>query len=88
MKDKITSSSRDPELVRRIGVATALEVRATGIPYTFAPCIAVGQYCSLYHYLILDADSLELDKENWNRDIVLILCYASGLQRSKVGSLL
>ncbi|RWW24884.1 hypothetical protein GW17_00010801 [Ensete ventricosum] len=26
---------------RRIGAATALEVRATGIPYTFAPCIAV-----------------------------------------------
>lgn len=33
-------SSRDPELARRIGVATALEVRATGIPYVFAPCIA------------------------------------------------
>nr|POE70950.1 beta-glucosidase bogh3b [Quercus suber]POF06805.1 beta-glucosidase bogh3b [Quercus suber] len=32
---------RDPELVRRIGEATALEVRATGIPYVFAPCIAV-----------------------------------------------
>ncbi|CAL5428429.1 unnamed protein product [Camellia sinensis] len=32
---------RDPELVKRIGVATALEVRATGIPYAFAPCIAV-----------------------------------------------
>ncbi|KAJ0966361.1 hypothetical protein J5N97_027499 [Dioscorea zingiberensis] len=34
-------ATRDPKLVRRIGVATALEVRATGIPYTFAPCIAV-----------------------------------------------
>jgi beta-glucosidase-like glycosyl hydrolase len=33
--------SRDPELVKRIGEATALEVRATGIPYVFAPCIAV-----------------------------------------------
>ena len=33
---------RDPDLVRRIGEATALEVRATGIPYTFAPCIAVS----------------------------------------------
>ncbi|WJX27517.1 beta-glucosidase [Trifolium repens] len=33
--------TRDPDLVRRIGAATALEVRATGIPYTFAPCIAV-----------------------------------------------
>ncbi|KAJ0013579.1 hypothetical protein Pint_20088 [Pistacia integerrima] len=34
-------SIRDPELIKRIGAATALEVRATGIPYTFAPCIAV-----------------------------------------------
>ena len=32
---------RDPDLLRRIGEATALEVRATGIPYVFAPCIAV-----------------------------------------------
>ncbi|PON66849.1 Glycoside hydrolase [Parasponia andersonii] len=31
----------DPDLVRRIGAATAIEVRATGIPYVFAPCIAV-----------------------------------------------
>ncbi|KAL2945560.1 Beta-glucosidase BoGH3B [Bienertia sinuspersici] len=28
-------------LVKKIGAATALEVRATGIPYAFAPCIAV-----------------------------------------------
>ncbi|XP_057808267.1 uncharacterized protein LOC131022759 [Salvia miltiorrhiza] len=33
--------TRDPELVRKIGAATALEVRATGIQYSFAPCIAV-----------------------------------------------
>ncbi|BBH06929.1 Glycosyl hydrolase family protein [Prunus dulcis] len=32
---------KDPELVKRIGAATALEARATGIPYVFAPCIAV-----------------------------------------------
>ncbi|RVW60651.1 Beta-glucosidase BoGH3B [Vitis vinifera] len=31
----------DPELVKRIGAATAIEVRATGISYAFAPCIAV-----------------------------------------------
>ncbi|CAO2185204.1 unnamed protein product [Urochloa humidicola] len=31
----------DPELVKKIGAATALEVRATGIPYVFAPCVAV-----------------------------------------------
>ncbi|XP_015571900.1 beta-glucosidase BoGH3B isoform X2 [Ricinus communis] len=34
-------ATRDPNLVKRIGSATALEVRATGIPYVFAPCIAV-----------------------------------------------
>ncbi|XP_042511489.1 beta-glucosidase BoGH3B-like [Macadamia integrifolia] len=34
-------ATRDPELVKRIGAATAAEVRATGIPYAFAPCIAV-----------------------------------------------
>lgn len=33
--------TRDPDLVRRIGEATALEVQGTGIPYVFAPCIAV-----------------------------------------------
>lgn len=33
--------ARDPELVKRIGQATALEARATGIPYVFAPCVAV-----------------------------------------------
>ncbi|KAK6126587.1 hypothetical protein DH2020_039662 [Rehmannia glutinosa] len=33
--------NRDPELAKRIGAATAREVRATGIPYAFAPCIAV-----------------------------------------------
>ncbi|XP_028053315.1 uncharacterized protein LOC114257731 isoform X3 [Camellia sinensis] len=32
---------RDAELVRRIGVATALEVRACGAQFTFAPCVAV-----------------------------------------------
>ncbi|KAJ4754582.1 Glycosyl hydrolase family protein [Rhynchospora pubera] len=34
-------ATRDPELVKKIGAATALEVRATGIQYAFAPCIAV-----------------------------------------------
>ncbi|KAL5708873.1 beta-glucosidase [Ranunculus cassubicifolius] len=33
--------TRDPDLIKRIGAATALEVRATGIQYAFAPCIAV-----------------------------------------------
>ncbi|KAL1314348.1 hypothetical protein HN51_041153 [Arachis hypogaea] len=34
-------ATRDPELIKRIGAATALEVRATGIQYAYAPCIAV-----------------------------------------------
>ncbi|KGN59734.1 uncharacterized protein LOC101223112 [Cucumis sativus] len=34
-------ATRDPNLAKRIGAATALEVRATGISYVFAPCIAV-----------------------------------------------
>ncbi|KAG5556302.1 hypothetical protein RHGRI_006793 [Rhododendron griersonianum] len=36
-----SGSIMDPELVKKIGAATALEVRATGIHYAFAPCIAV-----------------------------------------------
>lgn len=31
----------DPELVERIGRATAAEVRGTGIPWNFAPCVCV-----------------------------------------------
>ncbi|KAL1558284.1 beta-glucosidase [Salvia divinorum] len=34
-------ATRDPALVKRIGAATALEVRATGINYNFAPSLAV-----------------------------------------------
>ncbi|XP_031100696.1 uncharacterized protein LOC116004685 [Ipomoea triloba] len=34
-------ATRDDELARQIGVATALEVRASGSPYTFAPSVAV-----------------------------------------------
>ncbi|KAJ3703385.1 hypothetical protein LUZ61_007090 [Rhynchospora tenuis] len=34
-------ATRDKELARRIGEVTALEVRASGIQWTFAPCLAV-----------------------------------------------
>ncbi|CAH8382087.1 unnamed protein product [Eruca vesicaria subsp. sativa] len=34
-------ATRDADLIRRIGVATALEVRAIGASWTFAPCVAV-----------------------------------------------
>ncbi|PPR94424.1 hypothetical protein GOBAR_AA26248 [Gossypium barbadense] len=38
---KWNGAFRDPQLIKKIGDATALEVRATGISYVFAPCIAV-----------------------------------------------
>ena len=38
----LTLCDRDADLVRKIGEATALELRATGIHYTFAPCVAVS----------------------------------------------
>jgi beta-glucosidase len=34
-------AARDPELARRTGEVTAKEVRATGIPWDFAPCVCV-----------------------------------------------
>ena len=33
--------TRNPELAEKVGRAAALEILATGIPWTFAPCIAV-----------------------------------------------
>ncbi|MFC4763208.1 glycoside hydrolase family 3 protein [Dyella koreensis] len=36
-------NAHDPELIREIGAATAAEVRATGINWTFAPTLAVPQ---------------------------------------------
>jgi len=36
-------NARDPELLREIGAATAAEVRASGLNWTFAPTLAVPQ---------------------------------------------
>ncbi len=36
-------AARDPHLIQRIGAATAAEVAATGIKWTFAPTLAVPQ---------------------------------------------
>jgi beta-glucosidase len=36
-------AARDPDLIRRIGAATAAEVAASGIEWTFAPTLAVPQ---------------------------------------------
>jgi beta-glucosidase len=36
-------STRDPKLVERVGEVTAAEVRATGIPWSFGPCVCVAR---------------------------------------------
>ncbi|WP_166427434.1 glycoside hydrolase family 3 N-terminal domain-containing protein [Nonomuraea mesophila] len=36
-------AARDPELVERTGKVTAREVKATGIPWNFAPCLCVSR---------------------------------------------
>uniref|UniRef100_A0A7N1A457 Beta-glucosidase n=1 Tax=Kalanchoe fedtschenkoi TaxID=63787 RepID=A0A7N1A457_KALFE len=36
-------ATRDADLARRIGQATALEAQASGMHYTFAPCVAVNR---------------------------------------------
>jgi beta-glucosidase len=36
-------ATRDPALVREVGEATAEEVRATGIPWSFGPCVCVAR---------------------------------------------
>ena len=36
-------AARDPDLIRRIGEVTALEVRTTGMDWTFAPTLAVAR---------------------------------------------
>ena len=34
-------ATRDPQLAERTGAVTASEVRATGVPWDFAPCLCV-----------------------------------------------
>ncbi|HET8658414.1 MAG TPA: glycoside hydrolase family 3 protein [Micromonosporaceae bacterium] len=36
-------ATRDPALVEKVGHATAEEVRATGIPWSFGPCVCVAR---------------------------------------------
>jgi beta-glucosidase len=36
-------ATRDPKLVREVGQATAEEVRATGVPWNFGPCVCVAR---------------------------------------------
>src|SRR5262249_36317262 len=36
-------ATRDPRLVEQIGHVTAIETRASGVPWAFAPCICVAR---------------------------------------------
>lgn len=57
--------SRDPVLVKKIGAATALEIRATGIPYTFAPCIAVIDFMKFLYNVIMILRILNIANSKW-----------------------
>jgi beta-glucosidase-like glycosyl hydrolase len=69
-------------LIKKIGEATALEVRATGIPYVFAPCIAVTN--QRFNILLFESH-ITLIK---SADMLMNYSFTTGLQRSKVGTLL
>ncbi len=36
-------ATRDPKLVEKIGHVTAIETRASGVPWVFAPCVCVAR---------------------------------------------
>ncbi|KAG6517447.1 hypothetical protein ZIOFF_020839 [Zingiber officinale] len=56
--------NRDPKLVRKIGAATALEVRASGISYVFAPTIAVPSYLDSLLFDLIDISELYLPENS------------------------
>ena len=66
-------AARDPELIHRIGVATAKEVAATGIEWSFAPTVAVVR-----------DDRWGRTYESYSEDPAIVQAYAgqmvSGLQ--------
>jgi beta-glucosidase len=71
-------ATRNPELMREIAAVTALEIRATGLDWTFAPTLAVPQ-----------DDRWGRTYEGYSEDPALVASYAGplveGLQ-GKVGS--
>lgn len=69
-------ASRDPDLVKRVAGATALEIGATGVHWTFAPCVAVPQdirWGRTYEGFSEDAELVA----------TLGAAYVSGLQRGE-----
>ena len=61
-------ATRDPQLILEIGQATAVEVRATGIDWTFAPTVAVPQ-----------DDRWGRTYEGYSQDPVLVASYARAM---------
>ncbi len=69
-------ATRDPELVKRIGRATALEIGATGVHWNFAPCVAVPQD-------IRWGRTYEAYSEDTELVATLGVAYVSGLQNDQ-----
>jgi beta-glucosidase len=70
-------STRDPALVEKVGHATAEEVRATGIPWDFGPCVCVSR-----------DERWGRSYESFSEDPALVVSMESiidGLQGSKLG---
>jgi beta-glucosidase len=69
-------AARDPDLIERIGRATARQVRATGITWIFAPTLAVGEnrrWGRTY--------------ESWSSDPAIVATYAAAMVRGLQGGL-
>lgn len=69
-------AANDPELIERIGRATARQVRATGINWAFAPTLAVGQ-----------DRRWGRSYESWSSDPALVRRYGEAMVRGLQGGL-
>ncbi|HSM68589.1 MAG TPA: glycoside hydrolase family 3 N-terminal domain-containing protein, partial [Xanthomonadales bacterium] len=67
-------AARDPELLEKIGRATALEVAVTGIPWTFAPTLAVAR-----------DDRWGRSYESYSEDPEIVRAYAASMVRGIQG---
>jgi beta-glucosidase len=69
-------AAHDPDLIERIGRATAKQVRATGISWAFAPTLAVGEnrrWGRIY--------------ESWSSDPAVVATYSAAMVRGLQGHL-
>lgn len=68
-------AARDPDLVRRIGEATAMEVRALGMDWSFAPTLAVVQ-----------DDRWGRTYESYSEDPAIVAAYAKSMVEGLQGT--